>query len=226
MRLPIPGPNDLLKAAGKSYDAVEQAIALVPRAVALLTQAEQLIARVDSMVGEIEKTQLRARDVVIRTEAVVEEAERTALHTDLVVRRAEATVTGAETVVVRAQLITDEIGPMLDRFTPALTKLEPIVTRIADTTNEREVDAVITLVDHLPGIVDKVERDILPILDTLGTVAPDVRELLDVTREFNEILSSLPGMGRIRKRIEERQEEEDTHLAGEQVSTAPERIRD
>jgi hypothetical protein len=58
-----------------------------------------------------------------------------------------------------------------------------------------------------------LEAEILPILATFGTVAPDVRDLLDTTMELNEILGSVPGLGRIKKRVEERQERQDLDRA-------------
>ena len=59
------------------------------------------------------------------------------------------------------------------------------------------------LVDHLPALTDQVERDVLPVLTTLGSVAPDLHELLNVSRELNEILGKIPGIGRLKKRVEE-----------------------
>jgi hypothetical protein len=40
-------------------------------------------------------------------------------------------------------------------------------------------------------------------------VAPDLHDLLEVSRELNEMLAGLPGLGRIKKRIDEEQAEED-----------------
>ena len=54
----------------------------------------------------------------------------------------------------------------------------------------------------------RVERDVLPVMTTLGTVAPDLHDLLDVSRELNEMLGKLPGLGRIKRRVEEEQEAE------------------
>jgi hypothetical protein len=34
-------------------------------------------------------------------------------------------------------------------------------------------------------------------------VAPDLHELLNVSRELNEILGKIPGIGRLKKRVEE-----------------------
>ena len=50
-----------------------------------------------------------------------------------------------------------------------------------------------------------MERDLLPVMRTLGTVAPDVHDLLDVSRELNGMLGKLPGMGRIKRRVDEQQ---------------------
>ena len=49
------------------------------------------------------------------------------------------------------------------------------------------------LIDHLPDLTERVERDVLPVMATLGTVAPDIHDLLDVSRELNEMLAKLPG---------------------------------
>ena len=40
-------------------------------------------------------------------------------------------------------------------------------------------------------------------LTTLGSVAPDLHELLNVSRELNEILGKIPGVGRLKRRVEE-----------------------
>ena len=50
----------------------------------------------------------------------------------------------------------------------------------------------------------------LPVLTTLGTVAPDVHELLNVSRELNEILGKIPGVGRLKRRVEEEEGEDET----------------
>ena len=62
------------------------------------------------------------------------------------------------------------------------------------------------LLDHLPELVERIETDVLPMLTTLRNVGPDVHDLLDITRELNAMLGRLPGMGRVKKRIEEQQE--------------------
>jgi hypothetical protein len=89
-----------------------------------------------------------------------------------------------------------------------------------------DVAAVAKLINDLPDIVGKLDRDILPVLDTLGTVAPDLRDLLDVSKDLNEILGSLPGLGRVKRRIEEEQERDEAvreYRAEEEPPSAPDR---
>ena len=54
-------------------------------------------------------------------------------------------------------------------------------------------------------LAGQVEGDVLPVMRSLSTVAPDVHDLLDLTRELNGMLGKLPGMGRIKKRVDEQQ---------------------
>ncbi|MGH3336110.1 MAG: hypothetical protein ACRDOZ_09855, partial [Nocardioides sp.] len=79
--------------------------------------------------------------------------------------------------------------------------------RLAETTDPREVDAMVALVDQLPLLASKLETDVIPVLHTLTSVAPDLHDLLDVSRELNEMLAKLPGMGRLKKRVDEEQAE-------------------
>jgi hypothetical protein len=40
----------------------------------------------------------------------------------------------------------------------------------------------------------------MPVMRTLQSVAPDLHELLSVSRELNEMLAKVPGISRIRNR--------------------------
>ena len=198
----LPGPSDLLTLVGQSYSAIETAIGLVPRLVSVVGEVEMIMGRVVTLIGDIETTNRRAAGVVTRTETVVSRVE---------------------SVVGRADTLTARVTPLLDRYQPVLDQLEPMIARLADTTSPDEVDAIVKLIDLLPDMADKVQKDIVPILDTLGTVAPDLRDLLDVSKELNEMLGAVPGLGRIKKKIEERQEQEDDYRAAEAPPSAPDR---
>ena len=206
MRLPIVTPTELVRRVEQTYDRLEQLVGLLPRVGVMLTQMEELVRRATLLVGEVDGTQKRARAVVARAE----------------------TVTGAAEVLVgRAAAATGEVEGLLGEVEPLMRKAEPILRRLIDSTSPEEVDAVIALIDSLPGIVGKIDTDIIPILDTLSTVAPDIRDLLDVSRELNEIMGAVPGLGRIKRRVEAQQAEQDAaaYTADEDVSSAPARRR-
>lgn len=151
-----------------------------------------MMTRVQAVVAAIESTQQRAQAVVERAEAVVDDAAA----------------------------ITEQLTPLMQDFLPTLRQLEPVLRRISETTSPDEVAAAVSMIDLMPEVVGKFKDDILPVLDTLGTVAPDVRDLLDVSRELNEMLSSVPGFGRVKRRVEAQQ---DTYRADEDPPSSPDR---
>jgi ABC-type transporter Mla subunit MlaD len=178
----IPGPAEVLRLAEQGYQAAERAIGLVPRVVGLLDQVDQLMHRVVT---------------------VAERAERLLARADGLVQRADGLLQRAGKAVDAADQLSGEATALLEPFRPALQRLEQIATRLADTTSPAEVDAVVQVVNMLPEVVVSLREDVLPILNTLDTVAPDVRELLVVSRELNEMLGAIPGLGRAKKRIEQ-----------------------
>ncbi len=202
MPLSLPRPATLIGAAGKGVDAIEQAITLVPRLVSIVTEVETLLTRVQAAVTALELTQQRAQAVVERTEAVVAEAA---------------------TITERAGPLVEQLAPLLQDSLPTLQQLEPILRRITETTDPDEVAAVVTMVDLMPELVGKVKDDIFPVIDTLGTVAPDLRDLLDVSKQLNELLAGIPGFGRVKRKLDEQQADEDAYRADEQPPSSPDR---
>ncbi|MGJ9411101.1 hypothetical protein ACHAAC_00170 [Aeromicrobium sp. CF4.19] len=189
MRLTIPDPRTVPDLMARGGAAAETIMGLVPRAVGLLDAAEDLIDRVDALVARIETTREAADVVVERTDAVVSDANA------LIVRTA-GTVASVEPTVAKGEALLSMLGPPLETLQPTLEKL-------AETTSPAEVEAMVSLVDQLPHLVMVLDRDILPIMASLGSVAPDIHELLDVTRELNEMLAKVPGMGIVRRRAAE-----------------------
>jgi ABC-type transporter Mla subunit MlaD len=121
------------------------------------------------------------------------------------VRRIEASRVGVDDLVARVDGTVGRAAGLLDRLEPPLTTLQPTLERLADTTDPHEVEALVALVDHLPRLVRQLEKDVLPVLTTLGSVAPDLHDLLDTSRELNGLLAKMPGFGRVRRRVEDRQ---------------------
>ena len=184
MRLPVPGPRDLLAVLEKGVDQVDALLGAVPRVLTLLDQAEVLLVRASAAIDQVE--------AVTRDAAAVSTS-------------AGAVVDRADVLVVRSDGLVARLATLLDALEGPLTTLQPTLQTLADTTHPEEVAALVTLVDHLPDLTMRVERDVLPVMTTLGTVAPDLHDLLDVSRELNEMLGKLPGLGRIKRRVEEEQ---------------------
>ena len=189
MRLSVPGPRDVFSALERGGEQVEALLGAVPRALALLDRAEALLDRAEALLDG-------ASTAVGRVREVTEEAEG-------LVDRAGGVVDRAEVQVVRATELVDALAP-------SLITLQPTLETLADTTHPDEVAAMVRLVDHLPELTQRVEDDVLPVLATLGSVAPDVHDLLTVTRELNDMLAKIPGMARIRRRIDEEEGEDRT----------------
>lgn len=181
MHIPsLPGPGDVRALA-------EQMLALAPRITGLLASAESLVA--DSR-------------------ALIERIERTRADADALMRRTDETRIRAERAVTDIEIPVTRVIALLDRLEPSLTQLQPTLDRLAETTDPGEVDALVALVDQLPLLTAKVDTDVIPMLHALSTVAPDMHDLLDTSRELNELLGKLPGMGRIKKKVEEEQVQE------------------
>jgi hypothetical protein len=216
MAVPIPRPGHVVSVVRQGFQAIEWTIMLVPRIVALVDEIEIIAARVSTVLNQIELTERRIGSVVASIEQTQERVVA-------VVSRVSQTVTGIDVIVAEAAVLTRRAGPLLDAYQQPLEKLQPIVARLSETTSLAEVDAMVELIDTLPDVAHKLDRDILPVLDTLGTVAPDLRDLLDASRQLNVMLSAIPGLGRIRKQLEEEQERENEYRAGEEPPSAPDR---
>jgi hypothetical protein len=197
----LPGPRDLVTLVERSS---EQLLALLPRATALLGDAERLLRDASALIDRIETTRLEANALVERTEVTRDRADEMVSGLAPTIQRAVALLTALEPTAERAVAL-------LESMEPSLLKLQPTLERLAETTDPREVDAMVAMIDQLPLLAAKLETDVVPVLNTLTTVSPDLHDLLDVSRELNLMLAKLPGMGRVKKRVDEQQEIEEGH---------------
>ena len=148
------------------------------------------------------------RDVVQlvdRVTGLLSTAEQLLADAGGLIGRIESTRAAADEVVARTDSTVTRADELMGRLEPSLTRLQPTLERLAETTDPREVDAMVALIDQLPLLAAKLETDVIPVLNTLTTVAPDLHDLLDVSRELNEMLAKLPGMGRLKKKVDEEQ---------------------
>ena len=118
----IPGPSDLLHVAGAGYDALEQAIGMIPRVAGLLDRVDGLLDRVDQLVGGVEKT-------VTRAESLVGGVEQTAARADALVSELEPTMAKLQPILQTLGDTTspDEVSAMvhLIDLLPALPEAWP-----------------------------------------------------------------------------------------------------
>jgi hypothetical protein len=182
MRLPVPGPRDVLSALERGGDQVEALLGAVPRALALLDDAERLLVRASAAIERVREVTESANVVVVQAGGVVDDA-------------------GAQ---------VSRVTRLVDELEPSLLRLQPTLQTLADTTHPDEVEALVQLVDHLPELTARVEGEVLPVLTTLSTVAPDMHDLLTVARELNDMIAKIPGMGRIKRRVDEEEGEDRT----------------
>ena len=194
MRLPgVPGPRDVLAAGERAVELVDGLLATVPRISALLDAAERLLDEARDVLARFDETRTRADVLIARAEATV-------AGTAVVVDGIEAATAGTDALVVAAAAAQVRLVELLDRLEPSLTRLQPTLERLAETTDPREVDALVGLVDRLPVLAEQVERDVVPVMQALSSVAPDLHDLLDTSRELNEMLAKVPGISRLRGR--------------------------
>lgn len=195
MHLPaLPGPRDLTRLAERATGFLDELVGLVPRAAALLTGAEALLVEAEAL--------------LVRVGAVVDRVEETRIAADGVLAGAAASTGAADVLVDEARAPIRRIAALLDDVEPSLVSLQPTLERLAKTTDPDEVEAVVRLIDRLPDVTERIDG-VLPIVASLQTVAPDIRRLLEIVGELDDLILHLPGMGRIRKRVEEDQEDGD-----------------
>ena len=75
MRLPVPGPRDVLSALERGGDQVEALMGAVPRMLALLDQAEVLVARAAGVIDRVEAVADDAQTQIDRVGAVADDAQ-------------------------------------------------------------------------------------------------------------------------------------------------------
>ena len=64
------------------------------------------------------------------------------------------------------------------------------------------------MVDQLPQLRDHLVEDVMPLLGKLDQMGPDLHKLLEVTEDLHLAISGLPGLRLLKRRGEERAEEE------------------
>jgi hypothetical protein len=237
MRLPIPGPSDVLAAAltvrdgvSEAVDGVSAALDLVPRTALLVDRAAALLDRVEQVVDDAEATLVRAgrtveeggRSIasaadtleraggaVLSAEQMLERVGRTAEDAAALVETSSTVLVKADRAVAGATGVLDRTDALVSAVEPLSRRLMPLAQRFAEQLHPKEVDAAIELVDRMPVLLRHLDEDVLPMLQQLDKVGPDVHQILEVVQDLREAITGLPGIGMLMKRGERRDDEQE-----------------
>ncbi len=182
MRLPIPSVGTAVALMRATASWSVDTVVLV---AALPSRVDDLFSRVDALITSIE-------EITARAGGVIEAAART---TD----DAAGVIVGAGDASERARAMIADIAPIADRGIP-------LGRRFVDNFSEQELDASIRMVEHLPELMERMEA-IMPILATMDTVAPEIHQLLEVTKDVRKAVIGIPGFKFFRNRGEEKLED-------------------
>ncbi len=92
------------------------------------------------------------------------------------------------------------IDPLVTRYEEPLARLAPSVHRLAETLDPHEVEALVTLVDRLPTLVDGLDQTVIPVLSSLEGVGTDVHDLVDTMQDLRHVVKGFPGSKLFRRR--------------------------
>lgn len=200
----IPTPAELLGAAAGvkqvvtgTVDQVAEsatgALALVPAATALLARASALLDRADALADHAQLVISRIDEVVTASTATVERV-------NVVTTKADRSMAGATGLVDRADALLSAIEPVARQGVP-------IATTIVESFTAKEVAAVVSMIDTLPTVLGHLEDDVMPLLQQLDAVGPDVHAILETVQDLTERIEALPGMGLLRRRADKDDED-------------------
>lgn len=195
----LPTPAELLGAAAgvkqvvtgtvdQVAESASGALALVPAATALLARASALLDRADALADH-------AQLVISRIDEVVTESDATVERVNVVTTKADRTMGGATGLVDRADSLLSSIEPVARQGVP-------IAEKIVDSISPAEVDAIVSIIDTVPTLLRHVQDDVLPLLQQLDAVGPDVHAILETVQDLAERIEALPGMGLLRRRAD------------------------
>jgi ABC-type transporter Mla subunit MlaD len=213
--------DDAEGALGRVHAVVDDAETQIARVAAVAESAERQVREVGDVadaaaeqvraVGEITDSaaaQVDAvGDVVRRSDEAVGSAAATAERAEQALTDTDALLSSVRPAIERTKALLDQGEGMLAPIQQPLTDLMPSLARFAEAFDPDEVDALITLVDRLPIVVEHVDDEILPLMRSLGGAAPDIHGLLEtvqriepVVDDIRSIFTGLPGAKLLRRR--------------------------
>jgi hypothetical protein len=210
-RVGLSGPAELLagaRAAGEWAVLGVKLVAELPTRVgALLDGAEKLISRIDDLADQVERLIDRVDGLASETAAVVVSAEQVTagaatvlVNAHRVTAEVDQMVGAAGVVTTRVDQISASVSELVAIYRPIAAQAAPLARAVVDELADRELVATARLVDHLPGLAQTVETEVLPVLTRLDRVGPDMHELLLVVKDLRSAINGIPGLAYLRRR--------------------------
>ncbi|WP_131885854.1 methyl-accepting chemotaxis protein [Dietzia cinnamea] len=190
---------------------IDSAEGVVRRVDVTIDSAEGVVRRVDATIDS-------AEGVVARVGATVDTADELVLDAGTLIERVVPLLDFADSAlapvkpVVEALLVDAELDPevarrVATRLTEVLvwadktvSLLEPIADEVLESVDPEEIKAVVKFIDHLPALGESLETDIMPVLASMDTVAPEVHQILEVAQQCLEAVAGIPGFQLLRRR--------------------------
>lgn len=207
--------DGIVASATSTVDDVRTTVAradrMIDQVAGTVTDAEGVVRRVDGTIDS-------AEGVVARVGATVDTADELVLDAGPLIERVVPLIDFADSAlapvkpVVEALLVDAELDPevarrVATRLTEVLvwadktvSLLEPIAGEVLQSVDPEEIKAVVKFIDHLPALGESLETDIMPVLASMDTVAPEVHQILEVAQQCLEAVAGIPGFQLLRRR--------------------------
>ncbi|MGU3431595.1 ribulose 1,5-bisphosphate carboxylase large subunit [Actinomycetes bacterium M1A6_2h] len=173
--LTVPTPADVV---GLVRGTVLWSLDTVALVASLPTRIDGLFAQLDALLAKVEAITESAAAVIVDVEHTTTDAK--------------TVVTGASEASTVAQRLIGELEPIADRGLP-------LGRKFVENFSDAELDAAIKMVDQLPELMTRMEA-LMPILETMDSVAPELHQLLEVTTDVRRAVIGIPGFKFFRNR--------------------------
>lgn len=193
----------IVDTAGETVDGVRDTVARANRVVdevgRTVDSADGVVARVGSTVDSADALVTTAGGLIDRVVPMLDFAESALAPVRPVV---EALLVDADLDPELARLVATRITEVLVYADKTITLLEPVTEEVLTSVEPDEIRAVVQFIDHLPVLGNMLERDVMPVLASLDTVAPEVHQILEVAQQCLEAVAGIPGFQLLRRRGE------------------------
>lgn len=176
---------------------VDSAEGVVVRVGSTIDSAEGVVARVRTTVDTADDLVIDAGGLIERVVPLVDFADSAFAQVKPVV---EALLVDADLDIETARVVATRMTEVLAWADKTIRLLEPIADDVLESVDPDEVKTVIQFIDHLPALGDTLENDVMPVLASLDTVAPEVHQILEVAQQCLEAVAGIPGFQLLRRR--------------------------